>query len=457
MSFLKRFFKIEERNSTISREIIGGIVIFLAMLYVLPTTANILSVTGMSYSGVFMATALAAGVSTIIMGLFANYPVGLASGLGLSALFTYTICGPLGAMNFTWQEGLACILASGLAFWVISFTGIREAIIKAIPKNLKIAVSAGIGGFVAYIGLVNIGAISFGSVPSLNYQSATLGLLALGVVGIILAFIIYSVNHKISSFAVIISMAATAIIGSIIYLITKNSIYPHFDFESASIPDLFKGFGSVFGGAFEGFKTVFKKPEAYAVIFTFLFVDFFDTAGTLMGVGNSAGLVNDETGELENGNKALLADSIGTVFGAICGTTTVTSFVESSTGVESGARTGMAACVAGLLFILSIFIYPIFSIFTNTVTISMALVLVGALMFGQLKNIDWDDKIAVASGFIIFIIMTLGYSISDGIAFGFIMYTLMMLCAKRGKEIKPVMYITSALLVVYVFVRIFAM
>lgn len=457
MKLLNKLFKIEDRNVKISKEIIGGIIIFLAMLYVLPTTSNILSITGMNYAGVFMATALSAGVATIIMGLFANYPVGLASGLGISALFTYTICGPLGAMNFTWQEALACILVSGILFCIVSLTGLREAIINAIPKNLKIAVSAGIGGFVAYIGLVNIGAISFKSVPGINYGSATLGLLGLGVLGIVLAFILYSVNHKISRFAVIISMAITAIIGAIIYLITKNPIYPHFDFESASISELFKGFGSVFGGVFEGFKTVFTKPESYAVIFTFLFVDFFDTTGTLVAVGNSAGLIDEKTGELKDVKKALLADSIGTVLGAIFGTTTVTSFVESSTGVESGARTGLSACVAGLLFIVTIFLYPIFSIFTNTVTISMALVLVGALMFGQLKNIDWNDKIAVASGFIIFIIMTLGYSISDGIAIGFIMYTIMMLCAKRGKEINPVMYVTSGLLIVYIIMRLFVM
>lgn len=461
MNFLNKFFKLEERGTTIGREIIGGIIIFLAMIYILPTNSGILSVTGMPYGGVFMATALAAGISTIIMGLFANYPVGLAAGMGLNALFAFTICDPIGKMGLTWQEGLACVLISGVIFLIISLTGLREAIIKAIPKNLKIAVSAGIGGFIAYVGLIDIGVIGFGSVPGISFSSVT-GIMVLGILGIVLAFILHSLNHKISRFAVIISMVTTAVVGLIIYGIMKGTnnasaaLYPHFD-SVATISNLFNGFKDVFGGCFKGFKTVFTKPEAYACIFTFLFVDFFDTAGTLVGVGTTAGLVDEETGELKGGKKALLADSIGTVLGAICGTTTVTSFIESSTGVESGARTGLAACVTGVLFLLSIFAYPVFSIFSNSVTIAMALVLVGALMFGQLKNLDWNDKIAVAAGFLIVFVITLGYSISDGIAVGFIMYVLMMICAKRYKEVSPILYATAALLLVYLIVRVLCM
>lgn len=461
MNFLNKFFKLEERGTTIGREIIGGIIIFLAMIYILPTNSGILSVTGMDYGGVFMATALAAGISTIIMGLFANYPVGLAAGMGLNALFAFTICGPIGKMGLTWQEGLACVLISGIIFLIISLTGLREAIIKAIPKNLKIAVSAGIGGFIAYVGLIDIGVIGFGAVPGISFSSVT-GIMVLGILGIVLAFILHSLNHKISRFAVIISMVATAVVGLIIYGIMKGTnnvnaaLYPHFD-SVATISNLFNGFKDVFGGCFKGFKTVFTKPEAYACIFTFLFVDFFDTAGTLVGVGTTAGLVDEETGELKGGKRALLADSIGTVLGAVCGTTTVTSFIESSTGVESGARTGLAACVTGVLFLLSIFAYPVFSIFSNSVTIAMALVLVGALMFGQLKNLDWNDKIAVAAGFLIVFVITLGYSISDGIAVGFIMYVLMMICAKRYKEVSPILYATAALLLVYLIVRVLCM
>jgi len=444
---IDKFFKISERGSTIGRELMGGLVIFLAMIYILPVNAGILSITGMGYAAVFVATALAAGIATILMGLIANYTIGLAAGMGLNALMAFTVCGGLG---FSWQECLACVFISGILFLIISLTGVRKKIINAIPKNLKLAIGAGIGGFVAFIGLKNAGIIiadPAGTFVTLNGSPAPV--VYLGLFGIVLAFCLYAMKNKASRFAVIISMAVTALIGLFIFYVFKlggfnadimNS-FPHFG-TNESISDI----KNIFGGCFSGFKTVFAKPEAYAVIFTFLFVDFFDTAGTLVAVGQDAGLV-DEKGELVDGNKAMIADAVGTVAGAVLGTSTVTSFVESSTGVKSGARTGLAACVTGVLFFLSIVLFPVFSIFTNSATTSMALVLVGAMMFASLKNIEWDDKITVASAFITILSMLLCYSISEGIAFGFIFYVAMMLFAKRHKEVNWIMYVLAGLFV----------
>lgn len=446
---IDRFFKISERGSTIGRELLGGLIIFLAMIYILPVNADILgNGANMGFAAVFVATAIATGVTTILMGLIANYPIGLSAGMGLNALMAYTVCGSLG---FTWQEALACIFVSGVLFLIISLTGIRRNIINAIPKNLKLAIGAGIGGFICFIGLKNAGIIIDDSGTFVAFVKHPSGMVYLAIFGIVVAFILYALKNKINRFTVIISMVVTAVVGLVIYYILGavngfdsaiTNSFPHFG-TNESIKDVAK----VFGGCFDGFKTVFAKPEAYAVIFTFLFVDFFDTAGTLVAVGQDSGLV-DEDGHLKDDQKAMAVDAIGTVFGSIVGTSTVTSFVESTTGVKSGARTGLAAITTGVLFLLSIFLFNVFSIFTYSATTSMALVLVGAMMFTSLKNIDWDDKITVASSFITVVSMILCYSISEGIAIGFILYVLMMLFSKRHKEVSWIMYLIAALFVI---------
>jgi AGZA family xanthine/uracil permease-like MFS transporter len=450
-SGLNKYFKISERGSTISKEILGGLTIFLAMVYILPVNGGLLSVAGMDFAAVFAATAIAAAIASLIMGLYANYPVGLASGMGVNAFFTWVVVKQL---NFSWEEALAAVLISGILFLIISITGLRRIVLNAIPKNLKLAVGAGIGFFIAFIGLKTSG-IVVGHPDTL----VTLGNLAhptvlLAVFGVVLVFILYALNKKISRFAIIISIVVTGLVGVLLGLIFP-SLAAYMPSIGGSNLGSIANVGQTFGKAFGAIGSLLSKPMAYAVIFTFLFVDFFDTAGTLVAVGHDAGLL-DENGELIDGEKALLADSIGTIAGAIVGTSTVTSYIESTTGIEQGARTGLAATVVGLLFIISLLFYPLFS-FVNAVFVdgvfyspvtSMALIFVGALMVTSLKDIDWKDSIVVATTFMTIIIMLMSGSIAEGIAFGFIIYAVMMGVTKRRKEVSPVMYILAALFVI---------
>ncbi|MGD9761903.1 MAG: NCS2 family permease [Candidatus Izemoplasmatales bacterium] len=448
---LNKYFKISERGSTISKELIGGLTIFLAMVYVLPVNADMLSQTGMSFAAVFAATAIAAAIASLIMGLYANYPVGLASGMGVNAFFTYTVVFGLG---FTWEEALAAVLVSGVLFLIISLTGLRKMIINAIPKNLKLAVGAGIGFFIAFIGLKNAGVITSSPATFVTLGNLAHPTVLLSIFGLIVVFSLYALNKKISRFAIIISIGVTGLVGVLLGLIPSlSAVMPVIGGTNlGGIGDI----GLTFGKAFGALGSLLSNPLSYAVIFTFLFVDFFDTAGTLVAVGHDAGLL-DQNGELIDGEKALLADAAGTVVGAIVGTSTVTSYIESTTGIESGARTGLSATVVGILFIISLLFYPLFSfvgsiqvspgVFLSPVT-AMALVYVGALMVSSLKDIDWKDNIAVASTFITVIMMILAYSIAEGIAFGFIFYALMMVVTKRRKEVSPVMYVLAVLFII---------
>jgi len=452
VSGLDRFFKIKERGSSISKEILGGLTIFLAMVYVLPVNADMLANTGMSFAAVFAATAIAAAVASLIMGLYANYPVGLASGMGVNAFFTYTVCD---ALQFPWEEALAAVLISGILFLIISITGLRRIVINAVPKDLKLAVGAGIGFFIAFIGFKNAGIIVANPAKIVELGNLAHPTVLLGIFGVLLAFSLYALNKKISRFTIIISILVTGFVGVLL-----GVIFPSL---TASMPVIggtnLGGIGDIgltFGKAFGAMGSLLSNPMAYAVIFTFLFVDFFDTAGTLVAVGHDAGLL-DKNGELIDGEKALLADATGTIVGAIVGTSTVTSYIESSTGIKQGARTGLASTVVGILFIVSLLFYPLFSfvgsiqiaegVFLSPVT-SMALIFVGALMVSSLKEINWEDNISVASAFVVVIMMILSFSIAEGIAFGFIIYTLMMLVTNRRKEVSPVMYVLAALFII---------
>lgn len=451
-SGLNKYFKISERGSTISKELLGGLTIFLAMVYVLPVNADMLAQANMSFAAVFAATAIAAAIASLIMGLYANYPVGLASGMGVNAFFTYTVV--LG-LQFTWEEALAAVLVSGVLFLIISVTGLRKMVINAIPKNLKLAVGAGIGFFIAFIGFKNAGVISSSPATFVTLGNLAHPTVLLSLFGLLVVFSLYALKKKISRFAIIISIAATGLVGVLLGVIfpSLEEVMPSIGGSNlGSIGDI----GITFGKAFGALGSLLSNPMAYAVIFTFLFIDFFDTAGTLVAVGHDAGLLNEQ-GELIDGEKALLADSIGTIAGAVVGTSTVTSYIESTTGIEQGARTGLSATVVGLLFIVSLLFYPLFSfvgsiqvspgVFLSPVT-AMALVFVGALMVSSLKDIDWKDNIAVASTFITVIMMIIAYSIAEGIAFGFIFYAVMMGVTKRRKEVSPVMYILAALFII---------
>lgn len=434
---LEKLFHLQEKGTTVRTEIIAGTTTFLSMAYILGLNPIILSSTGMHPESVFLATALSAAIASLIMGLLANYPVGLAAGMGVNALFAYTVCG---AMGYSWQAGLAAVFISGLVFVVISVTGIRKAIIDSIPVQLKLAIGSGIGFFIAFVGLKNAGIIIAdpeGTFVTLGNLGSAEVLLALAGVAITIVCVIRKVPA-----AVFVGMVITAILGLILgfcgfeNMPTYSGLFTT-TFEMSTVGSFASGFGELFA----------NPIGAFMVIFSFLFVDFFDTAGTLVAIGNEIGLVN-EKGELEGAEQALLADSLGTVAGAVLGTSTVTSFVESSAGVGVGGRTGLTACTTGILFALSIFISPlILGLITSAVT-APALIIVGVMMAQQLAKINWDDLVYAIPAFVTIISMILTYSISDGIAFGFIAYTITMCAAGRVKQIHPTVW---ALLVIFVF------
>lgn len=434
---LEKLFHLQEKGTTVRTEIIAGITTFLSMAYILGLNPIILSSTGMHPESVFLATALSAAIASLIMGLLANYPVGLAAGMGVNALFAYTVCG---AMGYSWQAGLAAVFISGIVFVVISVTGIRKAIIDSIPVQLKLAIGAGIGFFIAFVGLKNAGIIIAdpeGTFVTLGSLASAEVLLSLAGVAITMVCVIRKVPA-----AVFVGMVITAVLGLILGLCGMENMPTYSglfttSFEMSTLGSFASGFGELFANPF----------GAFMVIFSFLFVDFFDTAGTLVAIGNEIGLVN-EKGELEGAEQALLADSLGTVAGAVLGTSTVTSFVESSAGVGVGGRTGLTACTTGILFALSVFISPlILGLITSAVT-APALIIVGVMMAQQLAKINWDDMVYAIPAFVTIISMILTYSISNGIAFGFITYVITMCAAGKIKQIHPTVWV---LLVIFVF------
>ena len=409
------------------------------MAYILGVNPSILGQAGMDTHSVFMATAISAAIASIIMGVVANYPVALAPGMGVNALFTYTVCMEMG---YSWQAALAAVFISGVVFILISVTGLRKAVINAIPQQLKLSIGAGIGFFIAFVGLKNAGIIVASESTGVALGNLTDPTVLLAIVGILITIFLLIRNVPA---AVFVGMVITAIIGVVCHLVFHIEGMPtlpdqiiHINFEMSTI------------GAFaDGIGELFRDPlQAFMVIFSFLFVDFFDTAGTLVAVGNRIGLVN-EKGELENAERALLADAVGTVAGAVLGTSTVTSFVESTSGVEMGGRTGLTACTTGVLFFISIaFSSLILSTVTSAVT-TPALVVVGILMAQQLKGIEWDNIIYATSGFMTIIAMVLTYSIANGIAFGFFAYVVAMIASGNIKKINPVIWSLLIIFILY--------
>lgn len=434
---MEKFFNLKQKGTNVRTEILAGITTFLAMAYILGVNPGVLSASGMDIRAVFTATAISAGVASIIMGLAANYPVALAPGMGVNALFAYTICG---AMGYSWQAALAAVFVSGIIFIIISVTGIRKAIINSIPVQMKFAIGAGIGFFIAFIGFKNAGIIVANEATFVgigNFADPTVLLALIGVL-ITVALVVKNVPA-----AVFVGMMITAVLGIILGFM---------GFEGMPVIGQIVSFDVSFsaaGGFLSGFGELFSSPfQACVILFSFLFVDFFDTAGTLISIGNRIGLVNKK-GELENAERALLADAVGTVFGAALGTSTVTSFVESTSGVGVGGRTGLTAVTTGVLFLLSTIFAPfILGIATNAVT-APALIVVGIMMAQQLGEIKWNDIVIAAAAFTTVIMMILMYSISDGIATGFIVYTIGMIAGNRVKEINPIVYGLDVLFIIY--------
>ncbi len=433
---LEKVFHLREKNTTVKTEVLAGLTTFLAMAYILAVNPGMLSETGMSFQGVFIATAISSAAASILMGLLANYPVALSAGMGVNAVFTYTI---VMGMGLSYEGALACVFVSGIIFILITVTGIRSIIINAIPAQLKLAIGAGIGFFIAFIGLINAKIVVNSDSTLVTLGDFTDPVVLLSVFGIILT--IFLLVKQVPA-AVFLGILGTTIVGIILGVAGIEGM-PQLPTAVVSADFDF----SLVGAFSRGFGELASHPQCWMAIFSLLFVDFFDTAGTLVAVANSAGLVGED-GELDNIEKALLSDAIGTVFGSIMGTSTVTSFVESTSGVKVGGKTGLTACTTGVLFILSIFFYPLLSCVTSAVT-APALVVVGILMAQQLKDIKWDNLVFATSTFVTVIIMILGYSITNGIALGFITYAVSMVAAKKAKEVKPIVWGLVVLFIIY--------
>ena len=424
---LDSFFKISERKSNFQTEILAGVTTFLAMAYIIFVNPAVLGDAGMSTQGVFLATALAAALTTLFMGLYAKLPIALAPGMGVNAFFAYTV---VLTMGYTWQEALAAVLVSGLLFFIIAATGLRSIIIKAIPSSLKHAIGAGIGFFIAFIGLKNAGIIVANPATLVGLGNLADPLVLLAVFGVIVTFVLLALKVKAGVFY---GLVITAVVGVVASLIWGTAGLPSLP---ATFPLAWPTFDGLFGAAFGALGGILTSLKGWLAIFTFLFIDFFDTAGTFMAVGNQLS-IKDKNGDLEGYEKAMIVDASGTIFGAVIGTSTVTSYIESSAGIGVGGRTGLTAVVTGVLFLLAIFLSPLLSLVTSAVT-AAALIVVGSMMAASLSEINWKDwPIAVAS-FMTIIVMMLAYSISEGIGFGFITYTVVMLAAGRRKEIHPV-------------------
>lgn len=425
---MEKLFHIKERGSTVSKEIIGGITTFLAMAYILAVNPGILSGAGMEFNSVFTATAVSACIATLVMAFCANLPVALAPGLGLNAFFTYSVV--LG-MGCTWQFALTAVFVEGIIFIVISIFGIREAIIKSIPANLKKAVSVGIGLFITIIGLSNAGICTTSTGTLIGFENINLlhPTALVFVIGLLITIVLWVL--KVPG-AVLISIAITTIIGIPFGVTTIGENWS--PLATPAAPYLFK---------FEW--TGALSIKFLVVLLTFLFTDLFDTLGTLMGVAEQADL-KDKDGNIVNAKGALMADSIGTVVGACLGTSTVTSFVESTSGVAAGARTGLASVVTGILFLAALFFNPVFAIIPACAT-APALVFVGFLMLKNVCGIDFEDPTEGIPAFITIMTMPFAYSISKGIMWGMITYVLVKLVAKKYKEIPVVTMILAAIFI----------
>ncbi|MGJ5712874.1 NCS2 family permease [Staphylococcus auricularis] len=438
---MKKYFKFDEHGTSYKSEILGGITTFLSMAYILAVNPQILSLAGvdgatddmkMDQGAVFVATALAAFVGCLFMGIIARYPIGLAPGMGLNAFFAFTV---VLTMGIPWQVGLTGVLFSGVIFTLLTVTGLREIIINAIPHQMKMAVSAGIGLFITFVGLQSSGIIVEHSETLVTLGKLTDGPVLLAIFGIIITVILYAI--KVPG-AIFIGMVLTAISGMVTGLINvPNGVV-------SKAPSI----APTFGAAFEAFKDPGQlfTVQFLIVILTFLFIDFFDTAGTLMAVANQAGFMKDN--KMPRAGRALFSDSLATIVGSIFGTTTTTSYIESSSGVAVGARTGFASIVTGICFLLAVFFSPLLEVVTSAVT-TPALVVVGVLMAANFAEIDWTKFEVAVPSFITIIMMPLSYSIATGIACGFIFYPITMLITKKHKEVHPIMYALMILFILY--------
>ena len=456
---LDKIFHLKENHTDVKTEVMAGITTFMTMAYILAVNPNILSASGMDRGSVFTATALSAFIATCLMALLSNYPFVLAPGMGLNAYFTYTVV--LG-MGYTWQQALAAVFAEGIIFILLSLTNVREAIFNSIPMNLKHAVSVGIGLFIAFIGLQNakivvgndstlVSIFSFkSSVAEGTFSSQGITVL-LALIGILVTAVLLAKDVKGSILWGILITWVLGIICQLTHLYVPNadigyySLLPDFS-NGISVPSMAPTFMKM------DFSIVFSL-DFVVIMFAFLFVDMFDTLGTLIGVASKADML-DKDGKLPKIKGALLSDAVGTTVGAVCGTSTVTTFVESASGVAEGGRTGLTSIVAGILFALSLLLSPIFLAIPSFAT-APALIVVGYLMLTSVTKIDFNDMTEAIPCFIAIIAMPFMYSISEGISMGVISYVVINLITGKAKEkkISLLMYILAVLFVLkYIFI-----
>lgn len=433
---MENFFKLKERGTTVSREIIAGLTTFLAMAYILAVNPGMLSAAGMSARAVFTATAVSAAIATLVMAFVANLPVALAPGMGLNAFFTFTV---VIGMGCTWQLALTAVLIEGIIFIILSLCGIREAIVKSIPDNLKKAVAVGIGLFIAIIGLNNAGIVTSQAGTIISFVTFKMENAAalLAIIGLIITIILYTL--KVPG-AILIGIVITTLIG-IPMGVTK---IPE-GFKAVSAPDAPYFFAFDWKGICMGANgfSIAVLGKFIVILITFLFTDLFDTIGTLLGVAEQGNL-KDKDGNVLNAKGALIADSVGTVVGACLGTSTVTSYVESSAGVGAGGRTGLASVVTAVLFLVSLLFSQVFLLIPAAAT-APALIFVGYLMMKSVVDIKFDDSTEGIPAFVTIISMPFAYSISKGIMYGIITYVITKLCAKKAKDIPVVTWILAVI------------
>lgn len=477
---MDKFFKLKENNTNVSTELIAGMTTYLAMSYIVFVNPAILSLTGMPNQAVFLSTLFAAAISTLFIGLFANVPYALAPGMGLNAFFTYTVVFSLG---FTWQEALAMVFICGIFNVVITITKVRKQLIVAIPEFLQHAISAGIGVFIGYIGIKNAGLLQFlsdgANIVSINNQAPTTesfpggvfnvvtdgGIVPelvkfthpsviLALLGLIITIILMLKNVK---GAILIGIIITSILAVPFGVTDLSSI----NFADNSLSNTFKDFATTFMVIFkpEGLPSLFsdvsRLPIVLMTIFAFSLSDIFDTIGTFIGTGLRSGIfsqeeiagLEDSAGFSTKMDKALFADSIGTFFGAIFGTSNTTTYVESAAGIGAGGRTGLTSVATAVLFILTMFASPFLDLVPAAAT-APSLIIVGVLMLSSLKDIDWTDFSVAVPAFFASIFMGLSYSISNGIAAGFIMYGIIKIAKGQAKDVHPLMWTSMILFIV---------
>ncbi|SNS60348.1 putative MFS transporter, AGZA family, xanthine/uracil permease [Anaerovirgula multivorans] len=428
-SFLERTFKLKEHKTNVKTEVIAGITTFMTMAYILIVNPLILSDAGMDFGAIFTATALASIIATLVMAFYANYPFALAPGMGLNAFFAYTVV--LG-MGYSWEFALTAVLLEGIIFILLTFLNVREAIVNSIPLNLKHAVSVGIGLFIAFIGLVNADIITPGDGTIVALGDLSSPAPALAIIGIIITGILLAKNIKgalllgiIATTAIGIPMGVTELPEGLRFMSTPPSLEPiFFKFDFSNIFSL----------------------DMLVVLFTFLFVDLFDTLGTLVGVASKADML-DKEGKLPKAKQALFADAVGTTVGACLGTSTVTTYVESAAGVAEGGKTGLTALSTAGMFTIALLFSPLFIMIPGAAT-APALVLVGLFMMSPINKIDLDDFTEAIPAFLTIIMMPLAYSIAEGIVFGMVSYVFLKLLTGKGNKVSPIMYILTILFII---------